>query len=147
MKKIIYGIILILTFVLLGGYSEVYGVGFGTGSNIGGGKTSTFVSCGNRSIFCWNSEPASNGNRIQAIRVSIVDENGNRWPGTISLDYFKYDDDANKTVFQQLANRENTNFYKQRYTRNEIVTQYLNSTLERDPSGNYTTRDGIVKLE
>lgn len=36
-----HGIILILTFVLLGGYSEVYGVGFGTGSNIGGGKTKT----------------------------------------------------------------------------------------------------------
>ena len=147
MKKIIHGIILILTFVLLGGYSEVYGVGFGTGSNIGGGKSSTFVSCGNRSTFCWNSAPASKGKRVQAIRVSIVDKNGNRWPGTISLDYFKYDDAENKKIFEQLADRKNTNFYKQRYTRNEIVTQYLNSTLERDPSGNYTTRDGIVKLE
>ncbi len=62
MKKIMHGIILILTFVLLGGYSEVYGVGFGTGSNIGGGKTTNFAPCVNGSVFCWSSTPASNGN-------------------------------------------------------------------------------------
>ncbi|NLM63437.1 MAG: hypothetical protein GX190_03900, partial [Mollicutes bacterium] len=83
--------------------------------------------------------------RIQAIRVSIVDQNGNRWPGTKSLDYFKYDEETSKKVFEYLKQRAPVNFYEQLYTKNEIL-QNLNTNLTRSTVPDYTQRKEIVLL-
>ena len=141
-----FGIMLITFILLIGGTSEVFADdGVGGGTNIGGGITSPFAPC-NGGMYCWNTAPYPSGNRIQAIRVSIVDAMGNRWPGTKSIDFFKHDDAANQTIFRELAARKNTNYYKAMYTKNEIVKLYLNSTLA-STSGDYTKRSNIVKLE
>lgn len=146
MKKYFSSLLMFIA-IFIGGVPEVKAE-LPPGSNIGGGVTSTFVACSNGSVMCWNTEPRLNRGRVQAIRVTMVDNTGKILPGTHSVDFFKYDDAASKDTYAALAGRSDVNFYADKNYKNQIVPK-TNNRDKAFTSGNYMAAHGsrIIRLE
>ena len=109
------------------------------GSNIGAGRTSKYGSCNkNGNTFCWYHRFNTGGEIMQAIRVTIVDKNGNRLSNTKSVDYIKYDTPESKKFYKNLENSQYLNYYEYPNYKNAIVSENSHFRSKKT-SGNYVS--------
>lgn len=128
MKKNNYSKLFISIFFLFMFITGIYAADeLPPGSNIGGGVTSKFVGCGDGSVFCWNTEAINGQGRVQAIRVTLVDDKGVILPGTKSYDYFKCDG-VYESITNSVLDRTNVNFYRSKRHKNLLLTEGENTS-------------------
>lgn len=110
------------------------------GSNIGGGVTSNFVGCAAGSVFCWDSHTGQG--RIQGVRITVVDQNGNRYGTTKSYDFFKCDGIYNDITYNFLT-RNNVNYYKNKLHKNAVIAGGMSKPKDWD-TGQYQSGGNAV---
>lgn len=140
MKKIFQIIIitLLVFFTKTSDYKILASNPIPPGSNIGPGRVGgPYGPCKGGNTFCWYHKFNSDGEIMQAIRVTIVDKNGNRLSNTKSVDYIKYDTDESKRFYNDLKSQY-LNYYKYPNYKNAIVSGNSHFRSEKT-SGDYFT--------
>ncbi len=147
-------IVIFLTKITIGKSS-----GAGAGSNIGGGITGSYSACKGSSKACWNYEvkyhaPPSGSDHIavptQAIRITLVNEEGKVLPGTQSHDFFKGDGTflgySNEELSNDFLYTTNLNFFQNKSHKNKVVDAFnegfsinwISSSSSFSSAGNFT---------